>query len=80
MKRYVDVVSRYDLDDPQDKRELLERMGESIPTSNSTQSNLKELVCSDCGKNVTKKVAEYSKNNFGSILCFNCQSKHKEGN
>lgn len=30
-------------------------------------------VCSECGDEVTGKVAEYSKGKYGKVLCFDCQ-------
>jgi len=33
------------------------------------------LVCSECGAQVTQKVAEYSQSKYGRILCFDCQRK-----
>ena len=35
----------------------------------------KTCVCEKCGEGVTQKVADYSKDKFGKILCFNCQKK-----
>ena len=31
------------------------------------------LICHDCGAEISQKVSEYSKNKFGKFLCFNCQ-------
>ena len=33
------------------------------------------LVCSECGAQVTQKVAEYSQDKYGRVLCFTCQRK-----
>lgn len=33
------------------------------------------LVCSECGAQVTQKVAEYSQSKYGRILCFDCQRR-----
>ena len=37
---------------------------------NPAQSN---LICHDCGTEISQKVADYSKTKFGKFLCFNCQ-------
>lgn len=31
------------------------------------------LVCENCGKAITQKVASYSQGQFGKMLCYNCQ-------
>lgn len=36
------------------------------------------LKCSHCGKDITDKVAKYSKSKFGKELCFDCQNKVKD--
>lgn len=46
------------------------------PQSGESQSNKNSLHCEDpeCGKSITKGVAEYSRNNFsGKIFCMKCQ-------
>lgn len=35
------------------------------------------LKCSECGNDITDKVAKYSKSRFGKELCFDCQKKIK---
>lgn len=35
----------------------------------------KTCVCEKCGEGVTEKVANYSKDKYGKVLCFNCQKK-----
>ena len=37
---------------------------------NPAQSN---LICHDCGAEISQKVADYSRTKFGKFLCFNCQ-------
>ena len=34
-----------------------------------------DLKCSECGAEVSQKVAEYSQTKYGRVLCFNCQRK-----
>ena len=36
-----------------------------------------DLICADCGSNISQKVAEYSSKKFGRCLCYNCQSAHQ---
>ena len=31
------------------------------------------LTCSDCGKTISQKIADYSQAKFGKFLCFDCQ-------
>ena len=35
----------------------------------------KTCVCEKCGEGVTEKVANYSKDKYGKVLCFDCQKK-----
>lgn len=35
----------------------------------------KTCVCEKCGAGVTEKVANYSKDKYGKVLCFDCQKK-----
>ena len=35
----------------------------------------KTYVCEKCGTGVTEKVANYSKDKYGKVLCFDCQKK-----
>lgn len=34
--------------------------------------------CEDCGKDITDKIAKYSKDIYGKCLCFDCQKKYKQ--
>lgn len=60
-------------------------LGEGIQgepsTSHSFNTQKKEksaLKCSDCGKNITENIADYSKKNYGGkVLCMDCQKHHK---
>ena len=38
-----------------------------------------ELECSDCGKEISEKVAKYSLAKFGRELCYDCQKQDKLG-
>ena len=31
------------------------------------------LTCSDCGKNISQKIADYSQSKYGRFLCYDCQ-------
>ncbi len=37
-----------------------------------------ELKCSECGKEITQRVASYSQGEFGKFLCVECQRKIKK--
>jgi hypothetical protein len=37
--------------------------------------NNQDFKCAKCGKQITEKVANYSKNKFGQSLCMDCQKK-----
>ncbi len=36
------------------------------------------LTCTDCGKNISQKIADYSQAKFGRFLCFDCQQALKK--
>lgn len=36
------------------------------------------LYCSSCGASITEKVASYSRQRFGRLLCINCQHEHRQ--
>ena len=38
------------------------------------------FVCSECKKGVSERVKDYSNDNFGKTLCFECQDKEREKN
>ena len=44
----------------------------------SKASQATSAVCEDCGADVTEKVATYSKQKFGAVLCYNCQQTRKK--
>ena len=49
----------------------------SSPTPSTTSSVNSQLSCSDCGKPITGKIAEYSKQNYnGKTLCIDCQKNY----
>lgn len=35
------------------------------------------LRCADCGVTISQRVADYSEQNFGVMLCYDCQQKYK---
>lgn len=45
------------------------------PRPTTAPQNGQGDVCSECGVEVTDKVAKYSKDKFGKVLCFDCQKK-----
>ena len=63
-------------------KKLIEIIRKQLPPEKEEPKEEEEpkkggLVCEDCSNFVSKKVAEYSKKNFGGhIYCFNCQKKH----
>lgn len=44
---------------------------------NSTAQSA-EYMCADCGKATQKSIALYSQDNYGKILCWECQKKYKK--
>jgi hypothetical protein len=36
------------------------------------------FFCTECKKGISEKVKDYSENNFGLALCFDCQKKARE--
>ena len=36
-----------------------------------------EIICSECGAEITEKVIQYSEAKFGRALCMSCQKKYK---
>lgn len=49
---------------------------EAIPSQNQNSLVTFAGKCANCGKDVTEKVATYSKNKFGKILCYDCQQQN----
>lgn len=48
------------------------------PVVDKVKNDIKEsveFVCSECGAEVSAKVANYSLDKFGKILCYDCQKK-----
>ena len=44
------------------------------PTTTPVRNkNPPALTCHDCGANITQRVADFSKNKFGRLLCYDCQ-------
>jgi len=46
--------------------------------NNFPQTSHQTLICSDCGKNISQKIADYSQSKFGRLLCFDCQQPLKK--
>lgn len=51
----------------------------NLKQSSEQQKNENDHVCSDCGKEISQKCADYSKAHYGRPLCFNCGQKEKDG-
>ena len=49
---------------------------DEVMHKNNFQS--KSLTCSDCGKPVSQKIADYSQAKFGKILCYDCQQAQRK--
>ena len=47
---------------------------------NNNVGNKSSLACEDCGKDVTEKVAQFAKQKFGAVLCYDCQQTRKKLN
>ena len=48
-------------------------------TSPAKTESIVKHICTDCGKSITQKVADYSEKNFnGMRLCMDCQKKYKK--
>lgn len=49
----------------------------SKPVVDKVKENIKSkpdnLVCSECGKEISKQVADYSMDKYGKMLCYDCQ-------
>ena len=41
--------------------------------NNFQPSSHHSLTCSDCGKTISQKIADYSHSKFGKFLCYDCQ-------
>ena len=46
--------------------------------NNFQPSSHHSLTCSDCGKSISQKIADYSQSKFGKFLCFDCQQALKK--
>lgn len=51
---------------------------DEVMTSNKNKIQPTALTCSDCGKNISQKIADYSQSKFGRFLCFDCQQALKK--
>ena len=51
---------------------------DEVMTGNKHNLQSKSLVCADCGKSISQKIADYSQNKFGKILCFDCQQAQRK--
>ena len=46
--------------------------------NNFQPSSHHSLTCSDCGKSISQKIADYSQSKFGKFLCFDCQQAQRK--
>lgn len=46
-----------------------------VDLKSSVKANKQDFKCTKCGKQITEKVANYSKSKFGQSLCMDCQKK-----
>lgn len=60
-----------------EQKPKLEPVG--MPKVVETSSYRTEIHCEDCDDSVSQKVAQYSKEKYGRVLCYNCQQFEKEG-
>jgi len=51
---------------------------EVMHKNNFPQTAHHSLTCSDCGKNISQKIADYSHTKFGKFLCFDCQQAQRK--
>lgn len=76
-----------DKDDPDSFKEKLEGKKQSQNLKRQTQSAKPsapetpsaEYICAECGKSTQKSIALFSQDNYGKILCWECQKKYKKG-
>lgn len=66
----VNALSQQEIPTPKPASEFNKKLGEA------THGN--ELHCSECDEVVSEKVAKYSLDKFGKVLCYNCQKRPKE--
>lgn len=51
---------------------------DEVMNGNKNNFQSKSLACSDCGKSVSQKIANYSQAKFGKILCYDCQQEQRK--
>lgn len=75
MKRYLYLNAFEIVED-----DLLDAQAGNIkPTEKKTETKEIKYFCSSCGKEITKKVADFSNGKYGTELCYDCQIKCEEG-
>lgn len=67
---YLNSLAIATSDDPEADLHTDEVTQPPAPVRNK---NPPALTCHDCGANITQRVADYSKNKFGRLLCYDCQ-------
>lgn len=62
-------------DDPNESNQQMPANTPARMQQMPAQINQNVFKCSDCGVEINQKVANYSQNKFGRMLCYNCQHK-----
>lgn len=57
------------------KQTASESINMPVDLKPSTKGDKQDFKCTKCGKQITEKVANYSKSKFGQSLCMDCQKK-----
>ena len=64
-------------DDPEADSHTDEVMANNKNSSPNNFKTADKLLCNDCCKSISQKVADYSKAKFGKFLCMDCQKLQK---
>ena len=64
-------------DDPEADSHTDEVMANNKNSSPNNFKTADKLICNDCCKSISQKVADYSKAKFGKFLCMDCQKLQK---
>lgn len=64
-------------DDPEADQKTDTNMAGGMVEDHESQKKDHGIICSDCGGEITEKVQQYSKSQYGKSLCMSCQRKAK---